>query len=68
MYKRQAVGGKVRRNDVHVVSGADCFFLFLNLHLDALDGLRLIDGADMEVDGDVAVHIKDCLLYTSRCV
>ena len=62
-----AVGGKVGRDNFHIVAGSYSLFLFLNLHLvevgdlhlNALDGLRLIDGADMEVDGDVAVHIKE---------
>ena len=62
-----AVGGKVGRDNFHIIAGADSLFLFLNLHLvevgdlhlDALDGLRLVDGADMEVDGDVAVHIEE---------
>ena len=31
LFRFTAVGGKVRGNDVHVVSCADCFFLFLDL-------------------------------------
>ena len=45
-----AVGGQIRRDDVHVVTGTDCFLLFLYLGtvkfrdrvLDGLDRFRLI--------------------------
>ena len=30
-----------------------------NLHLDALDGFRLINRADMKIDRDVAVHVEE---------
>ena len=60
------VGGKVGGNDVHVISGADGFFLFLNFGfiqvgdfpLDRLDGLDLIYGLDMQADDQRAFHIQ----------
>ena len=60
------VGGKVGGNDVHVISGADGFFLFLNFGfiqvgdfpLDRLDGLDLIHGLDMQADDQRAFHIQ----------
>ena len=50
LFRLVAVGGKVARNDVHVISGANSFFLFLdlravqvgNLALHRLDGLHLV--------------------------
>ena len=61
-----AVGGKVGRDNVHVVPGADSFFLFFDfgfvqigdLAFDGLDGVDLIHGLHMEVDEDAALHIQ----------
>ena len=55
-----AVGGKIGRDDVHLVAGADCPFLLFDLHLvkvgdlrfDALDCLRLVNRPDMKIDRD----------------
>ncbi len=67
-----AEGGEVGRDDVHIVAGADCLFLLFNLHLvevgdlrlDALDCLRLVNRPDMEIDRDVAVHLKEVGKHT----
>ena len=67
-----AEGGEIGRDDVHIVAGADCLFLFLNLHfveigdlrLDALDCLRLVNRPDMKIDRDVAVHLKEVGKHT----
>ena len=62
-----SVSGQIGRDDVHVISGADCLFLLLNLHpvdvrdlsLNQLDGLRLIQGLDMNVDDQALIHIQE---------
>ena len=67
-----AEGGEIGRDDVHIVAGADRFFLFLNLHLvevgdlhlDALDCLRLVNRPDMKIDRNVAVHLKEVGKHT----
>ena len=67
-----AEGGEIGRDDVHIVAGADRLFLFLNLHLvevgdlhlDALDCLRLVNRPDMKIDRDVAVHLKEVGKHT----
>ncbi len=65
-FRLAAVGGKVRRNDVHVVSGADCFFLFLNLTavqignltLYRFDGFHLIHRLNVHTHNERAFHIQ----------
>ena len=60
------------RTDVHIVAGADCLFLLFNLHLvevgdlhlDALDCLRLVNRPDMKIDRNVAVHLKEVGKHT----
>ena len=60
------------RTDVHVVAGADCLFLLFDLHLvevgdlhlDALDCLRLVNRPDMKIDRNVAVHLKEVGKHT----
>ena len=67
-----AEGGEVGRDDVHIVAGADCLFLLFNLHLvevgdlhlDALDCLRLVNRPDMKIDRNVAVHLKEVGKHT----
>ena len=67
-----AEGGEIGRDDVHIVAGADCLFLLFNLHLvevgdlhlDALDCLRLVNRPDMKIDRDVAVHLKEVGKHT----
>ena len=67
-----AEGGEVGRDDVHVVAGADCLFLLFDLHLvevgdlhlDALDCLRLVNRPDMKIDRNVAVHLKEVGKHT----
>ena len=67
-----AEGGKIGRDDVHIVAGADSLFLFFNLHLvevgdlrlDALDCLRLVNRPDMKIDRNVAVHLKEVGKHT----
>ena len=64
-----AVGGKVRRNDIHVITGADSLFLLLNLAaiqlrdgvLDLLDGLVLIDGLDVHGHDLAGIHVQKVL-------
>ena len=67
-----AEGGEIGRDDVHIVAGADCLFLLFDLHLvevgdlhlDALDCLRLVNRPDMKIDRDVAVHLKEVGKHT----
>ena len=67
-----AEGGKIGRDDVHIVAGADCLFLLFDLHLvevgdlrlDALDCLRLVNRPDMKIDRNVAVHLKEVGKHT----
>ena len=67
-----AEGCEIGRKDVHVVAGTDSLFLFFDLHLvevgdlhlDGLDSLCLIDGADMKIDRDVAVHVEEVSEHT----
>ena len=67
-----AEGGEIGRDDVHIVAGADSLFLLFNLHfvevgdlhLDALDCLRLVNRPDMKIDRDVAVHLKEVGKHT----
>ena len=66
------VGGKVRGDDVHVITGTDSFLLFLNLglvqigdgSLDGLDGADLIHGLNMEIHNDVALNVQEVLQNT----
>ena len=52
-----AIGGKIGRDNVHVIAGSDGFFLLVNLHFVKVcdfsfygfDCLRLIDAFDMQV-------------------
>ena len=54
-------GSEIGRHNVHIVAGADCPFLLFDLHLvevgdlhlDALDCLRLVNRPDMKIDRDV---------------
>ena len=67
LLRLRAVGGKVRGDDVHVVSGADGLFLLLDGHflqirdlaLDGLDGLDLIHGLDVHTDDEGAFHVEE---------
>ena len=67
-----AEGGKIGRDDVHIVAGADRLFLLFDLHLvevgdlhlDALDCLCLVNRPDMKIDRDVAVHLKEVGKHT----
>ena len=61
-----AVGGKVRGNDVHVITGTDSLFLFLDLgavklcygSLDGLDCRRLIYRLDVHGHDLAGLHIQ----------
>ena len=65
-FRFTAVCGKVRGNDVHVISGADCFFLFLdltavkvgNLALYRFDGFHLIHRLNVHTHNERAFHIQ----------
>ena len=65
-FRFTAVGSKVRWNDVHVVSGTDCFFLFLdlaavqvgNLSLYRFDGFHLIHRLNVHTHNERAFHIQ----------
>ena len=67
LLRLRAVGGKVRGDDVHVVSGTDGLFLLLDGHflqigdlaLDGLDGLDLIHGLDVHTDDEGAFHVEE---------
>ena len=60
------VGGKVRGNDVHIISGPHRLFLFLDLHflqvahfpLDIADRRGLVDRLDMKVDRHRVVQVQ----------
>ena len=64
-----AVGCQVTRNDIHVVTGADCFLLFFdfgtvqlrNRMLYRLDRLVLIKGTDMHRHDLAGFHIQKIL-------
>ena len=66
LFRLTAVGGKVTRNYIHVVSGADCFFLFLdlaavqvsNLALYRFDGFHLIHRLNVHTHNERAFHIQ----------
>lgn len=62
-----AVSGQVTRDDVHIVTGPDSLFLFLDLGpvklrdrmLNGLDGLRLVDGLDVHRDDLARIHVQE---------
>ena len=66
------VGGKVGRDNVHVVSGTDSLFLFLDLAavqigdfpLDRLDGLYLVHRLDVQADDQAGFHIQKISQHT----
>ena len=57
------------RTDVHIIAGADCFFLFLNFRsiefgdgaLDRLDGLVLIQRLNVHGDNLAGIHLQKVL-------
>ena len=63
------IGGKVRRNDVHVIAGTHRLFLLLDLAsiqlgdcvLDLLDGCRLVNGLDVHGHDLTGLHIQEVL-------
>ena len=65
-FRFTAVGSKVGWNDVHVVSGTNCFFLFLdltavqvgNLALYRLNGFHLIHRLNVHTHNERAFHIQ----------
>ena len=67
-----AVGGKVAWNDVHIVTGANCLFLFLNGHflqigdftLNRLDCLYLVNRLNVHGDNQAGLHIKEVCQHT----
>ena len=66
LFGLDTISGKVGRDDVHVISGTDSFFLFLDFaavqigdfSLHRLDGLDLIHRLDMQADNQVGFHIQ----------
>ena len=66
------IGGKVRGNDVHVITGTDSFLLLFDLgfvqigdgSLNGLDGADLIHGLNMEIHNDVAFNVQEVLQNT----
>ena len=66
------VGGKVGRNDVHIVAGTDSLFLFLDLgtvklrngSLDGLDRRSLVYRLDVHGDDLTGLHIKEVRKHT----
>ena len=71
-FRISAVSGKVRRDDVHIVAGTDCLFLFLNLGtvklrngtLDGLDCRSLVYRLDVHGDDLTGLHIKEVRKHT----
>ena len=63
------IESQVRRNDVHVVTGTDCFLLLLDLgfiqigdsSLDGFDSTDLIDGLHMQIYDNVALNFQEVL-------
>ena len=68
------IGGKVRGNDVHIISGPHRLFLFLDLHflqvahfpLDIADRLGLVDRLDMQVDRHRIVQVQKLCQHPVR--
>ena len=66
-----AIGGQIRRDDIHVVAGSDGFFLLLNFAavqfrngvLDGLDGLVLIHALDMHGNNLTGLHFQEVLQH-----
>src|SRR5699024_6653345 len=66
------VGGKVGRDDVHVIPGADGIFLFIDLAavqvgdfpLYRLDGLHLIHRLDVQIHNEGTFHIEKVRQHT----
>lgn len=64
-----AVSRQIRRKHVHIISGADGFFLLLNLGpiefgngvLDGFDGLVLVNGLDVHGDNLAGIHVQKIL-------
>ena len=67
-----AIGGQVTGDDVHVVSGADCLLLFVdlalvkvgNLALDHPDSFCLIKGLDVHGDDQAGFEIQEVRQHT----
>ena len=65
------VSRKVGRNDIHIVAGANCLFLFLNLaavqlcnrSFDSFDSLILIHGLDVHGDNLTGFHLQKILQH-----
>ena len=66
-----AVGGQIRRYDVHIISGSHGLFLLLNLRtielrdlvLDLLDGCRLIHRLNVHGDNLAGFHLQEILQH-----
>ena len=67
-----AVGSKVGRNDVHIITGANRLFLFLNGHLlqigdlalDRLDCLGLVNRLNVHRNDQTGFHIEEVSEHT----
>ena len=72
LFRFIAIGCKVRRNNIHIVPGADGLFLFFNLHLieigdfalDGLDGLDLIHRLNVHGHDYGTFHIQEVCQHT----
>ena len=66
MLDANTVVGKIGRDNIHIITGTDRFLLFLNFgpvqirygSLNGLDGTDLVNGADMNIDQQMAFHIQ----------
>ena len=67
-----AIGGKVGRNDVHIISGTNRLFLFFNGHLlqigdfalDRLDCLGLVNRLNVHRNNQTGFHIEEVGKHT----
>ena len=67
IFRRAAVGGEVGGENIQIVAAACGLLLLLDLHgvqigdlaLDHLDGLVLVDAADVHGDEKVSLHIHE---------
>ena len=66
------IGGKVGRNQIHIISGSHRLFLLIHFHavkigdfaLDGLDCLDLIHGLNVHGDNEGAFHVEEVRQHT----
>ena len=61
-----SVSIQIRRDNIHIISGTNCFFLLLNFHpvnicnlcFYQLNRFHLVNGLDMKIHKQIAVHFQ----------